>query len=164
MDAEGLRPDAYLTKVIAAACHFAEQVAGALVEQPPERWRRNTVAAEQVASEEGAATQVVVGAGVSVPPEQGEAVSLSRSRGECVRSGKVARSPPVSSGPTLSLSCPVPHVRSGPTLSLMPRDGIRPNLAVWPRHSTCARCNGKTEHPFELVAKLSTCTAIVANE
>jgi hypothetical protein len=92
MDAEGLRPDACLAKVIAAARHFVEHVVGALAEQPPERWRCNTVAAEQVASEEGAATQVVVGARVSVPPEQGEAVSVSQIRGECVRSGKVARS------------------------------------------------------------------------
>jgi hypothetical protein len=102
VDAEGLRPDACLAKVITAARHFVEHVAGALAEQPPQRWRRNTVAVEQVASEEGAAeqvvseegaaTQVVAGAGVSAPPEHDEAVSVSQSRGECVRSGKVARS------------------------------------------------------------------------
>ena len=32
MDAEGLRPDPCLVKVIAAARHFVEQVAGALAE------------------------------------------------------------------------------------------------------------------------------------
>jgi hypothetical protein len=33
-------------------------VAGALAEQPPQRWRHNTMAAEQMASEEGATEQV----------------------------------------------------------------------------------------------------------
>jgi hypothetical protein len=90
VDVEGLRPDACLAKVVDVARHFIEHVVGALVERPPHWWRRNTVAAEQVASEEGAAeqveseegavAQVVAGAGVSVSSEQGEAVSVSRSR------------------------------------------------------------------------------------
>jgi hypothetical protein len=102
VDAEGLWPDACLAKVVVVACHFVEHVAGALAERSPYRWRRNTVAAkqvaskegaaEQVASEEGAAARVVAGAGVSVSLEHGEMVSVSRSRGECVLFGKVARS------------------------------------------------------------------------
>jgi hypothetical protein len=51
VDAEGLRPDACLAKVVAAARHFVEQVVGALPERAPERLCRKTVAVEQVAAE-----------------------------------------------------------------------------------------------------------------
>jgi hypothetical protein len=54
VDAEGLQPDAYLAKVIATTRHFVEHVAGALAEQPPQRWRRNMMVAEQMVSKEGA--------------------------------------------------------------------------------------------------------------
>jgi hypothetical protein len=51
VDAEGLRPDVCLAKVVAAARHFVEQVASALAERAPHWWRRKTLAAEQVARE-----------------------------------------------------------------------------------------------------------------
>lgn len=43
-------------------------------------------------------------------------------------------------------------------------DGIGPNLAAWPRHSSCARSSGKTEHDSTLVAKLSIWRLLVANK
>jgi hypothetical protein len=63
MDAEGLRPDACLAKVVVAARHFVEQVVGALPERATERLCHKTVAVEQVAaehvaSEEGTVEQV----------------------------------------------------------------------------------------------------------
>jgi hypothetical protein len=63
VDAEGLRPDACLAKVVAAARHFVEQVVGAPPKRAPEWLCRKTVAVEQVAvehvaSKEGAVEQV----------------------------------------------------------------------------------------------------------
>jgi hypothetical protein len=79
MDAEGLRPDACLAKVVAAARYFIEHVAGALAEPSPHLWRRNTVAAEQVASEEGAVDQVASeeGAAAQVASEEGAAAQVA---------------------------------------------------------------------------------------
>jgi uncharacterized membrane protein YgcG len=89
VDAEGLRSDACLAKVIAAARHFIEHVAGALAEQPPQRWRHNTMAAEQMASEEGGGGAGSIRGG-GIRGEGGD-VGGRGSRGAC-RSGKLARS------------------------------------------------------------------------
>jgi hypothetical protein len=60
VDAEGLRPDACLAKVVAAARHFVEQVEGALAKRAPHRWHRKTVATEQVAIEQVASDEGAV--------------------------------------------------------------------------------------------------------
>jgi hypothetical protein len=60
VDAEGLWPDACLTKVIAAARHFIEHVVGALPERAPERLCRKTVVVEQVAVEHVTSEEAVV--------------------------------------------------------------------------------------------------------